>query len=58
MTHTATERAALVGTPPLLAVESLTVRFGGLVAVADLDLDVPEGSIVSLIGLWYVGFFG
>ena len=50
MTRTATDRAALVGTPPLLAVESLTVRFGGLVAVADLDLDVPEGSIVSLIG--------
>ena len=41
---------ALVGAPPLLAVEGVTVRFGGLVAVSDLDLDVPEGAIVSLIG--------
>jgi ABC-type branched-subunit amino acid transport system ATPase component len=50
MNRTEAERAALVGTPPLLAVEGVTVRFGGLVAVADLDLDVTEGSIVSLIG--------
>jgi len=35
---------------PLLAVDRLTIRFGGLVAVSELDLDVPEGSIVSLIG--------
>jgi ABC-type branched-subunit amino acid transport system ATPase component len=35
---------------PLLAVDRLTVRFGGLVAVSELDLDVPEGAIVSLIG--------
>jgi len=39
-----------VGASPLLDVDRLTVRFGGLVAVADLDLDVAEGSIVSLIG--------
>jgi branched-chain amino acid transport system ATP-binding protein len=50
MNRTEAERAALVGTPPLLAVESVTIRFGGLVAVSDLDLDVSEGSIVSLIG--------
>jgi branched-chain amino acid transport system ATP-binding protein len=35
---------------PLLAVDRLTIRFGGLVAVSDLDLDVAEGDIVSLIG--------
>ena len=35
---------------PLLDVDRITVRFGGLVAVSDLDLDVPEGTIVSLIG--------
>ena len=39
-----------IGEPPLLDVDRLTVRFGGLVAVSDLDLDVPAGSIVSLIG--------
>ena len=50
MSHSAADRAALVGTPPLLSVESLSLRFGGLVAVSDLDLDVPEGRIVSLIG--------
>ena len=35
---------------PLLDIDRLTIRFGGLVAVSDLDLDVAEGSIVSLIG--------
>ncbi|MEW6476947.1 MAG: ABC transporter ATP-binding protein [Actinomycetota bacterium] len=35
---------------PLLAVEHLTVRFGGLVAVDDLSLTVEEGSIFGLIG--------
>ena len=35
---------------PLLDVDRLTVRFGGLVAVSDLDLEVPEGTVVSLIG--------
>ena len=28
----------------------VTKRFGGLVAVNDVDFDIPEGSIVSLIG--------
>ena len=40
----------IVGPVPLLDVDRLTVRFGGLVAVSDVNLDVPEGSIVSLIG--------
>jgi ABC-type branched-subunit amino acid transport system ATPase component len=35
---------------PLLDVDRVTVRFGGLVAVSELDLDVPQGSIVSVIG--------
>jgi ABC-type branched-subunit amino acid transport system ATPase component len=35
---------------PLLDVDRLTIRFGGLVAVSDLDLEVPAGTIVSLIG--------
>jgi ABC-type branched-subunit amino acid transport system ATPase component len=43
------EIAGPAGTP-LLDVDRVTVRFGGLVAVSELDLDVPEGSIVSLIG--------
>ena len=35
---------------PLLDVDRLTIRFGGLVAVSELDLEVPAGSVVSLIG--------
>jgi ABC-2 type transport system ATP-binding protein len=37
---------------PALAVSTrgLTKRFGGLVAVDDLDLDVPAGSVFGLIG--------
>ena len=34
----------------LLKVERISVRFGGLVAIADLSFDVREGEIVSLIG--------
>lgn len=39
-----------VADSPLLDVNRLTVRFGGLVAVSELDLDVIEGSITSIIG--------
>jgi branched-chain amino acid transport system ATP-binding protein len=35
---------------PILVAEKVTKRFGGLVAVNDVDFDIPEGSIVSLIG--------
>ena len=35
---------------PLLDVDRVTVRFGGLLAVSELDLSVPTGSIVSVIG--------
>ena len=37
-------------TPPILSVENVGVRFGGLVAIADLSLTVAQGEIVSLIG--------
>ena len=39
-----------VAESPLLAVDRLTIRFGGLVAVSELDLDVREGDVVSVIG--------
>ncbi len=35
---------------PLLKIEKLTKHFGGLVAVADLDVEIEKGDIVSLIG--------
>ena len=35
---------------PLLRVEHLTMRFGGLVAVDDLSFDVRQGTITALIG--------
>lgn len=34
----------------MLTVEGLSKRFGGLVAVSDVSLTVPEGSITGLIG--------
>ena len=34
----------------MLEVKQLTKRFGGLIAVSELDLSVVEGQIVSLIG--------
>jgi branched-chain amino acid transport system ATP-binding protein len=36
--------------PPLLRVEDVSVRFGGVVALDGLSLDVPRGSICGLIG--------
>jgi branched-chain amino acid transport system ATP-binding protein len=35
---------------PLLKVESLEVRYGDLIGVADVSLEVPRGSIVALLG--------
>jgi branched-chain amino acid transport system ATP-binding protein len=37
-------------TNPLLVVEHLTMRFGGLVAVNDLSFAVGRGDITALIG--------
>jgi branched-chain amino acid transport system ATP-binding protein len=39
-----------VSAPPLLQVEQLTKRFGGLVANEDVSFTVREGEIVGLIG--------
>jgi ABC-type branched-subunit amino acid transport system ATPase component/ABC-type branched-subunit amino acid transport system permease subunit len=35
---------------PLLTVESLTVTFGGLTAVSEASIEVPQGRIIGLIG--------
>ena len=35
---------------PLLAVNGLAVRFGGLTAIQDLSLEVSEGEVLALIG--------
>jgi branched-chain amino acid transport system ATP-binding protein len=37
-------------TAPLLKVDNLEVRYGDLIGVADVSLEVPEGSIVALLG--------
>src|SRR5919198_710267 len=34
----------------ILSAPGVTKRFGGLVAVHDINFDIPEGSIISLIG--------
>ena len=39
-----------VSGPPLLAIEGATKRFGGLVAVDDVNLTVQRGSIHAIIG--------
>ena len=36
--------------PPILSVERLSMRFGGLTAIDDLSLDVPAGKITAVIG--------
>jgi branched-chain amino acid transport system ATP-binding protein len=38
------------GSDTILAVKAVTKRFGGLVAVSDLSLDVRHGSITAIIG--------
>ena len=37
-------------TAPLLRIEHLEVRYGDLIGVSDVSLDVTEGSIVALLG--------
>ena len=38
------------GSPPLLQVEHLTMRFGGLVAIDDVSFMAPPGQITAIIG--------
>jgi ABC-type branched-subunit amino acid transport system ATPase component len=38
------------GTGPVLSGESISVRFGGVTALADVDIDVPPGELVGLVG--------
>jgi branched-chain amino acid transport system ATP-binding protein len=38
------------GAEPLLRVQDVTKRFGGLTAVKDLDMSVPRGALYGLIG--------
>jgi ABC-type branched-subunit amino acid transport system ATPase component len=35
---------------PVLAATGVTVRFGGLVALSDVSIDIPPGTIVGLVG--------
>jgi branched-chain amino acid transport system permease protein len=44
------ERVASSGAGPILEVAGLTRRFGGVVALNDVDLVVPRGAIIGLIG--------
>jgi len=37
-------------TAPLLSVRNLEVRYGDLIGVADVSLDVPQGGVVALLG--------
>ncbi len=37
-------------TAPLLSVRNLMVRYGDLVGVADVSLEVPDGGVVALLG--------
>jgi len=46
----ALRRGARDMTPPLLSVRNLTVRYGDLVGVADVSLQVSDGSVVALLG--------
>jgi len=36
--------------PPLLSVEGVSIRFGGLTALSEVSLSVPRGAIAAIIG--------
>ena len=38
------------GRPPLLRCRGMVKRFGGLTAVNGVDLDIPEGEVIALVG--------
>ncbi len=46
----ATPAATPADARPILDARGVTKRFGGLVAVREIDFDIPRGAIVSLIG--------
>ncbi|MCO5159467.1 MAG: ATP-binding cassette domain-containing protein [Aquamicrobium sp.] len=48
--ETSTEAGASWDADPILSVEHLTMRFGGLVAINDLSFSVGRGDITALIG--------
>jgi branched-chain amino acid transport system ATP-binding protein len=37
-------------TDVVLAARNVSVRFGGLVALDDVDIEVPSGTVVGLVG--------
>jgi ABC-type branched-subunit amino acid transport system ATPase component len=49
-THGALAAEASATAEIVLQARGVTKRFGGLVAVRDVDLDIPRGGIVSIIG--------
>ena len=36
--------------PPLISVRNLTKRYGGVVALADMNLEVERGTIHAVVG--------
>jgi branched-chain amino acid transport system ATP-binding protein len=45
-----TETSTVDAGTPAIEARNVTVRFGGLVALSDVSLEVPPGSIVGLVG--------
>jgi branched-chain amino acid transport system ATP-binding protein len=45
-----TDRPVTAATRPLLELQTVTMRFGGVVAVNELDLTIHDGEIFALIG--------
>jgi ABC-type branched-subunit amino acid transport system ATPase component len=50
MTATGGSRIDEVTPPPVLQADNITVRFGGITALADVSLSVPPSTIVGLVG--------
>ena len=50
MTASGDRRSDEVASPPVLKADDITVRFGGITALADVSLSVPPSTIVGLVG--------